>query len=118
MLVLVLILFCGGSLVASTLSGVPEQLPGVTLGSVPLLFFIRFLIFFGGGIGLLVIASNTWDGRLPAEVTTSGLRYQLSERMTDGVEVLANIDQRLEEQKLQIDAILAGQKSIGLEREL
>jgi hypothetical protein len=54
----------------------PGQLPGVALGSPVLLHAERVLALFAVVVALLSIGAQAARGRLPVELSTSGLRYE------------------------------------------
>jgi len=69
-----------GALVAcvtvTLIEGRPRQLPGVALNSPVLLHAERALALFAVIIAIVSIAVQAARGRLPVELSTSGLRYE------------------------------------------
>jgi|tagenome__1003787_1003787.scaffolds.fasta_scaffold19903100_3 hypothetical protein len=63
-------------LAASLIEGHPRQLPGVALSSVILLHADRALALLAVMVAALSIAVHAARGRLPIELSTSGLRYE------------------------------------------
>jgi hypothetical protein len=60
----------------SLIEGQPRQVPGVALGSVVLLHAERTLALLALTVGTLSIVGHAARGRLPVELSTSGLRYE------------------------------------------
>ena len=58
------------------IEGRPRQLPGVALDSPVLLHAERALALFAVVIAIVSIAVQAARGRLPVELSTSGLRYE------------------------------------------
>jgi hypothetical protein len=69
-----------GTLVAcvaiTLIEGRPRQLPGVALGSPVLLHAERALALTSVVVAMLSIGAQAARGRLPIEMSTSGLRYE------------------------------------------
>jgi len=68
---LLLVLAVGASLV----SGIPESLPGVALGSSVTLHAERAAVFFVGLLLALVVLVRAFQGRLPSELSGRGVKY-------------------------------------------
>jgi hypothetical protein len=61
---------------ASAVGGLPAgPLPGVALGSGPLLIVERAVAFFAAWMVCLVIVAQALRGRLPVEISGRGVRY-------------------------------------------
>jgi hypothetical protein len=60
----------------SLIEGGPHRLPGVALGSAVLLHAERTLALLAVTVAALSIAMRAARGRLPIELSTSGLRYE------------------------------------------
>jgi hypothetical protein len=71
--VAVVVLAC---VAVSVIEGRPRQLPGVALGSAVLLHAERTLALLAVIVAALSIAIHAARGRLPVELSTSGLRYE------------------------------------------
>jgi len=74
-LIVILLSLIAGSVIISISEGIPNQLPGITLGSVAILFVLRTLVLFASAVSVVVVFSKALDGHLPIEIGTSGLRY-------------------------------------------
>ena len=61
---------------ASLIEGTPDRLPGIALGSAVLLHGERALALIGVVIGALSVLARAARGRLPIELSTSGVRYE------------------------------------------
>src|SRR5262245_57835548 len=101
-LVLLVVVSVMGSLLTTT----PRPLPGVALGSIPLLHVLRSLIFFAAGLAVLVVLRRAWEGQLPSEMSTSGLKYGVGEAVVENMSVIndaiSRID-RLERMQSKVD---------------
>ena len=64
------------SVLVSLLEGVPQQLPGVALGSDVLLHIERVSAIFAIVVAVLSVLHEATAGRLPTQLTTSGLAYE------------------------------------------
>lgn len=65
-----------GAVIASTATGQPsDPLPGVALGSEPLLIVERAVAFFAAWMLLVVVVAQALKGRLPTEISGRGVRY-------------------------------------------
>ena len=60
----------------SMIEGTPQRLPGVALESAVLLHAERALALFAAAIAVLTVLAQAARGRLPIELTSSGLRYE------------------------------------------
>lgn len=64
------------AVIASTVTGLPAgPLPGIALGSQPLLLVERTLTFFAAWMVLLVVVVQALRGHLPTEISGRGVRY-------------------------------------------
>jgi hypothetical protein len=69
-------------MIASAMTGSPSgSLPGVALGSAPLLFVERSVAFFAAWMLCLVIVVQALRGHLPTEISGRGVRYANAEGM-------------------------------------
>lgn len=90
MVVLAVLVAC----VALTLiKGRPRQLPGVALGSAVLLHAERALALFAVIVATLSIGVQAARGRLPTELSTSGLRYE-AEAADDAAAAVAQLQEQ------------------------
>ncbi|HEX6389601.1 MAG TPA: hypothetical protein VFZ89_09145 [Solirubrobacteraceae bacterium] len=60
----------------SLVEGRPAQLPGVALGSAVLLHAERTLALVAVTLACMTLLARAAEGRLPIEVSTSGLKYE------------------------------------------
>jgi hypothetical protein len=81
------------SVTVTLIGGSPRALPGVALGSPVLLRAERTLALFAIVVALLSIVRQAARGRLPIELSTSGLRYE-----AEGTEDLVVAVRELQEQ--------------------
>lgn len=64
-----------GSLALGLGTDAPEDLPGIALGSLPLLIAERTLALFAIWLAVLVVLTQALKGRLPSEISRGGIRY-------------------------------------------
>ena len=69
-------LLVAACVVVALVEGVPRHPPGVALGSPVLLQAERVLALLAGTVAALSIAAQAVRGRLPIELSTTGLRYE------------------------------------------
>lgn len=76
MIAKLVLLGLGAAMAASAATGVPGgPLPGVALGSGPLLMVERAIAFFAAWMMCLVVVVQALRGRLPVEISGRGVRY-------------------------------------------
>ena len=80
----------------SVLEGVPRTLPGVALGSPVLLHAERALALLAVTAAALSILVQATRGRLPIELSTSGLRYE-AEAADDAAAAAADLQEQLDD---------------------
>jgi cytochrome b561 len=90
------------TLVVSFSEGTPARLPGIALGSAVLLHAERGLALLGVAIAALGVVMQAARGRLPIEVSTSGLRYE-----ADAADTAAAAVTDLQEQLDDLEATIA-----------
>lgn len=84
------------STVVTVLAGTPTQLPGLALGSVVLLHAERVLALVAVSVAVLTVVVRAGSGRLPVELSTSGLRYE-AEAADDTARAVADLQSQLDE---------------------
>jgi hypothetical protein len=97
------------ALVVSILEGTPAHLPGVALGSPILLHAERALALLAVTVAVASIVVQAARGRLPIELSTSGLRYEaeaadntaaamaeLQEQFDDLVDIVGALSEQLD----------------------
>jgi hypothetical protein len=77
------------ALVVSLVEGVPPRLPGVALGTGVLLHAERTLAALAVVVATLTILVRAAEGRLPVEVSTTGLRYDAAATESAAVHIAA-----------------------------
>jgi len=86
--------------------GIPRALPGVALGSPLLLHADRTLALVGVAIAALGVLVQAARGRLPVELSTSGLRYE-AEAADDAAAAVAELQDQFDELTTIVDALAA-----------
>jgi hypothetical protein len=80
----------------SLIEGRPHQLPGVVLGSAVLLHAQRSLALVAVTVAALSIVGHAARGRLPIELSTSGLRYE-AEAAEDAAAAVAQLQDQFDD---------------------
>jgi hypothetical protein len=91
-------------LAVSLLEGGPRQVPGVALGSVVLLHAERTLALLAVTVGALSIVGHAARGRLPVELSTSGLRYE-ADAVDDAAAAMTQLQEQFDELVVIVDAL-------------
>jgi hypothetical protein len=97
-----------GALVAclavSLLEGRPRHAPGVALGSAVLLHADRTLALLALTVAALSIVGHAARGRLPVELSTSGLRYE-AEAVDDAAAAVTQLQEQFDDLVVIVDAL-------------
>ena len=93
-----------GAVVVSVLEGTPRELPAVALGSAVLLHAERALALFGVVVASLSVLVQAARGRLPVELSTSGLRYE-AEAAEDAATAVADLQEQLDDLEATVAAL-------------
>jgi hypothetical protein len=88
----------------SLIEGTPDRLPGIALGSAVLLHGERALALIAVVIGALSVLARAARGRLPIELSTSGVRYE-AEAADDAAAAVAQLQEQLDELVTIVDAL-------------
>ena len=102
------------AMAASAVTGPPSgSLPGVALGSEPLLIVERTIAFFAAWLAIVVVIAQALKGHLPVEVSGRGVRYV--EASTAG-ETQARIEAVVRRHEVEIEALRRGLVKLDKER--
>jgi hypothetical protein len=88
----------------SLIEGRPRQLPGVALGSAVLLYAERSLALVAVTVAALSIVGHAARGRLPIELSTSGLRYE-AEAADDAAAAVAQLQDQFDDLVAIVDVL-------------
>ena len=88
----------------SVIEGTPRALPGVALGSPVLLHAERVLALVGVVIAALSVLAQAARGRLPVELSTSGLRYE-AEAADDAAAAVDQLQDQFDDLVAIVDAL-------------
>jgi hypothetical protein len=99
--VLALLVAC---VVVTLIEGCPHRLPGVALGSSVLLHAERALALLAVIVSALSIGVQATRGRLPIELSTSGLRYE-AEAADDAAAAVAQLQEQFDDLVAIVDAL-------------
>jgi hypothetical protein len=84
------------AIVVSVMEGASHRLPGVALGSPVLLHAEGALALVGVVVATLSVLVQAARGRLPVELSTSGLRYE-AEAADDAATAVADLQEQLDD---------------------
>jgi hypothetical protein len=82
------------AIVVTALDGTPDRLPGVALGSGVLLHAERAAALFAIVIAAVTVLAQAARGRLPSDVSTSGLRYEAA-AADDAADAVGDLQRQL-----------------------
>jgi hypothetical protein len=88
----------------SLIEGMPNKLPGIALGSAVLLHSERALALVAVVIAALSVLARAARGRLPIELSTTGVRYE-AEAADDAAAAVAQLQEQLDELVAIVDAL-------------
>ena len=92
------------SMAVSVIEGTPRRLPGVALGSVVLLHAERALALLAVTVAAVSILLQAAHGRLPIELSTSGLRYE-AEAADDAAVAVGELQDQFDDLVAIVDAL-------------
>ena len=92
------------AILVSVIEGTPRTLPGVALDSPVLLHAERVLALVGVVIAALSVLAQAARGRLPVELSTSGLRYE-AEAADDAAAAVDQLQDQFDDLAAIVDAL-------------
>jgi len=92
------------AVLVSLLEGTPERLPAVALGSDVLLHALRASALFAIVFVLATVLSRASAGRLPTELSTTGIGYT-AEETRKTTETLAELQEQVDDHQATIDRL-------------
>jgi hypothetical protein len=98
-----------GSLTWSVLAGTPAELPGIALGSEAIFHLQRAFAATLVYLLLAVVLIRSWDGDLPSELGTAGLKYTVTEVKRETELALTELIADAEQSRARIEALEARQ---------
>jgi hypothetical protein len=104
LLLLAVVAAMAAGVVVTLIEGTPSQLPGVALGSPVLLHAERVLALFAVVVAMLSIGGQAARGRLPVELSTSGLRYE-AEAADRAAAAVAELQEQYDDLLAVVDAL-------------
>jgi hypothetical protein len=100
------------AVVVTVVEGVPTRLPGLALGSAVLLHAVRVVALFAIGLVIGTVLARASSGRLPSEVSTTGLVYS-AEETGETLAALAELQAQVARQDALLDEIAARLDRLG-----
>jgi hypothetical protein len=100
------------AVVVTVVEGVPARLPGLALGSAVLLHAVRVVALFAIGLVIGTVLARASSGRLPSEVSTTGLVYS-AEETGETLAALAELQAQVARQDALLDEIAARLDRLG-----
>jgi hypothetical protein len=92
------------AILVSVLAGTSGRLPGVALGSVVLLYAERAVALLGIAIAAVSVLAQAARGRLPVELSTSGVRYE-ADAADDAAAAAADLQDQFSDLEETVDAL-------------
>ena len=92
------------AVLVTLLEGTPRALPAVALGSEVLLHALRASALFAIAFVLATVLSRASAGRLPTELSTSGIGYT-AEETRKTTETLAELQEQVDDHQATIDRL-------------
>jgi hypothetical protein len=99
---LVLLLVAAGAVTLS--EGTPDRLPAVALGSTVLLHVLRAAALFAIGFVVATVIARAGAGRLPTQLSTSGIGYD-AEETRETTTALAALQEQVDDQQAALDRL-------------
>jgi hypothetical protein len=84
------------ALAVTLLEGTPGRVPGIALGSRVLLHAERAIALFAVAIATLTVLAQASRGRLPTDLSKSGLRYE-AEAADDAAAAVSRLQEQLDD---------------------
>jgi hypothetical protein len=101
-----LILLLVAAVVITLVEETPDRLPAVALGSAVLLHVLRAGALFAIGFVVATVIARAGAGRLPTQLSTSGIGYDAEEtRVT--TTALAELQEQVDDQQVALDRLAA-----------
>jgi hypothetical protein len=100
-----LLLVAAAAGVITLVEGTPDRLPGVALGSSALLHVIRAGALFAIVVAVASVLREGARGRLPTQLTTSGLAYE-SEAAAEAKDVAETLQEQVDDLQRQISDLV------------
>lgn len=98
------VVLAAGALCVSLVEGAPDRLPGVALGSAVLLHAERALALVAVVVAAVSVLARAARGRLPVELSTSGLRYE-ADAADDTATAVAQLQDQFDDLLAIVDAL-------------
>jgi hypothetical protein len=92
------------ALLVTVAEGTPDRLPGIALGSAVVLHAERALALFGIVLAALTVLAHAAHGRLPTDLSTSGLRYEAA-AADDAAAAVGDLQRQLAHLEETVDAL-------------
>jgi hypothetical protein len=91
-------------ILATLIEGAPRPLPGLALGSILLLHCLRVAALFGVGVIIGTVLVHASAGRLPTQLSTTGLAYD-AEATSETTAALLALQEQLDDHQLVLDRL-------------
>jgi ABC-type transport system involved in cytochrome bd biosynthesis fused ATPase/permease subunit len=92
------------AVVVTLVEGTPDRLPAVALGSTVLLHVLRAGALFAIGFVVATVVARAGAGRLPTQLSTSGIGYDAEETRATTT-ALAQLQEQVDDQQAALDRL-------------
>jgi len=98
------VLWLAAAVLITAIEGTPDRLPPVALGSTILLHALRAGALFAIGFAVATVLARAGAGRLPTQLSTSGIEYD-AEETTETTTALTEVQQQVDRLQIAVDAL-------------
>jgi hypothetical protein len=107
-----LALWLAAAVAITLIEGAPDRLPAVALGSTVLLHTLRAGALFAVGFAVATVLARAGTGRLPTQLSTSGIGYA-AEETRETTTALAELQQQVDDQQAVLDRLAEQLDALG-----
>jgi len=106
-------LWLAAAVAISAIEGTPDRLPAVALDSTVLLHALRAGALFAVGFAVATVLARAGTGRLPTQLSTSGIGYD-AEETRETTSALAELQKQVDDQQATLDRLAEQLDALGL----
>jgi hypothetical protein len=106
-------LWLAAAALITLVEGTPDRLPSVALGSTVLLHALRIGALFAIGVTMATVLARATAGRLPTQLSTTGIGYD-AEETSETTAMLVKLQEQVDDHQVALDHV--GQRLDALGR--
>jgi hypothetical protein len=99
-----LVALLAAAIAVTAAEGTPAKLPAVALGSPIVLHAVRVGALFAIGVAIATVLARAGAGRLPSELTTTGIGYTAEETL-ETTAALSELQEQVDAQQAALDRL-------------